>query len=86
LEIKLEGARPSQTIRVKERLLKDKAYLKFVRGFLGEKVWGVVRACLVGVQAFGLEEGDDERVPGVAALLQSGYYDVVVRRLGEVKV
>jgi len=38
------------------------------------------------VQAFGLEEDDDERVPGVAALLQSGYYDVVVRRLGEVKV
>jgi hypothetical protein len=86
LEIKLENARPSQTIRVKERLLKDAEYLKFVRGHLGDKVWGVVRACLVGVAAFGLEEGDDERVPGVAALLQSGYYETVVRRLGEVRV
>jgi hypothetical protein len=86
LEIKLENARPSQTIRVKERLLKDPAYLKFVRGHLGDKIWGVVRACLTGVKAFGLEEGDDEREPEVAALLQSGYYDVVVRRLGEVKV
>jgi hypothetical protein len=86
LEIKLESARPSQTIRVKERLLKDATYLKFVKGHLGDKIWGVVRACLMGVRAFGLEEGDDERVPEIAALLQSGYYDVVVRRLGEVKV
>jgi hypothetical protein len=86
LEIKLENARPSQTIRVKERLLKDASYLKFVKGHLGDKIWGVVKACLMGVKAFGLDEADDERVPGVAALLQSGYYDVVVRRLGEVKV
>jgi len=86
LEIRLEDARPSQTIRVKDRLTTDKTYLRFVRGHGGDKVWGVIKACLMGVRAFGLGEGDDERQPTVAALLQSGYYDVVVRRLSEVKV
>jgi len=38
------------------------------------------------VGAFGLKEGCDERVPGQAELLQMGYYDVVVKRLSEVKV
>lgn len=40
----------------------------------------------VSVGAFGLGEGVDERRPDVAALLQSAYYDVVVRRLAEVRV
>lgn len=57
-----------------------------MRGHLGEKVWGVVSACMRGVEAFGLERGVDERVGRVKEELQVRYYDVVVRRLGEVRV
>lgn len=88
LSIDLDTARPSQTFKVKERLTgpTEKALLAFVRGTAGDKLWKVVSACLTGVRAFGLRESDDESNPENAAVLQSGLYNVVVRRLAEVKV
>lgn len=86
LSIDLSSARPSQTIKVRRRLMEEGRWLGYVRGHLGEKVWGVVGACLRGVEAFGLERGVDESVGRVKEELQVRYYDVVVRRLGEVRV
>jgi hypothetical protein len=86
LSIDLANARPSQTIKVKQRLCDEGKWLGYVRGNLGDKVYGVVGACLRGVEAFGLEKGADERKGRVKEELQVMYYDVVVRRLGEVKV
>ncbi|KAE9969876.1 hypothetical protein EG328_006612, partial [Venturia inaequalis] len=86
LSIDLSTARPSQTRKVRQRLMGEGRWLGYVRSHLGEKVWGVVGACLTGIEAFGLEEGVDERVSRVKEMLQVRYYDVVVRRLGEVKV
>jgi serine/threonine protein kinase len=86
LGIDLATARPSTTIKVKQRLWEETRFLKYVRGNLGDKVWEVVRACLTGIEAFGLGRDDDERISRVKEDLQIGYYDVVVKRLGEVKV
>jgi hypothetical protein len=86
LGIDLSSARPSQTFKVRDRLLNERNFLKYVKGNLGDKVFGVVDACLKGLKGFGLDEGSDERVPEVAELLQGAFYDVVVRRLAEVKV
>jgi Prion-inhibition and propagation len=86
LGIDLASARPTQTIKVRQRLCEEAEWLGYVRGNLGDKVYGVVGACLRGVEAFGLEKGADEREGRVKEELQVMYYDVVVRRLGEVKV
>jgi hypothetical protein len=82
LGIDLTSARPSQTIKVRQKLLEEGRWLGYVRGVAGERVWGVVGACLRGV----LDGKEDERVGRVKEELQVRYYDVVVRRLGEVRV
>jgi hypothetical protein len=71
---------------VKNRVLQEKTYLSFVRSYLGNTVEGVVRACLEGPGAFGLDEGCDERRGVVAAALQDGFGERVVRRLGGLRV
>ncbi|ORY14767.1 prion-inhibition and propagation-domain-containing protein [Clohesyomyces aquaticus] len=89
LEIKdLSNARPSTTIKVRQSLLGDeKGNLKWVRSFLGDRVEGVVRACLEGPTAFGFKTDNlDERKEEVGAQLQSMFYEKVVKELGDMRV
>lgn len=60
--------------------------MRFVRSYLGATVEGVVRACLEGPRAFGLDEGCDEKREVVAAGLQRAFGEGVVRKLASIKV
>ncbi|KAF2263802.1 hypothetical protein CC78DRAFT_518082 [Lojkania enalia] len=83
----LPNARPSVTIKVRQRLLDEKeGVLKFVKGYLGVRVEGVVRACLEGPVAFGVPEGIDEKSEAGGAFLGRRFYHVVVKDLGDMRV
>jgi len=86
LNINLDTARPKQTWPVMDRLLsREPQHLKFVKSYLGNTVEEVIRACLVGPEAFGLPRECDERRGVVAAMLQNEFGERVVRRLGGMK-
>lgn len=83
LNINIETARPKQTWPVRDRLVeKEPQHLAWVRSYVGEAVEGVVRACLEGPEAFGLQKDADERRGVVAAALQEKFGERVVRVLG----
>ncbi|KAF2190936.1 hypothetical protein K469DRAFT_359701 [Zopfia rhizophila CBS 207.26] len=83
----LNNARPSVTIKVRQRLLDEKeGFLRFVRSYLGNTVEGVVRTCLRGPESFGLSEGADEKSEDIGAELQKMFYERVVRELGDMRV
>lgn len=82
LGINIETARPKQTWPVMERLVKrEPQHLAWVRSYVGVAVEGVVRACLEGPEAFGLQRDADERRGVVAAALQEKFGERVVRVL-----
>ncbi|KAH8732168.1 prion-inhibition and propagation-domain-containing protein [Phaeosphaeriaceae sp. PMI808] len=86
LAIDLEKARPKQTWPVKDRLLnREPQHLKFVKSYLGNTVESVIRACLEGPEAFGLDRECDERRGVVAAALQTAFAEKVVKRLAMMK-
>jgi hypothetical protein len=86
LNINLDNARPKDTWKVEGRLLaKDSECLRFVKSFLGNTVEGVIRACLTGPEAFGLDREADEKREVVAAQLQRAFGESVVRRLACMK-
>lgn len=86
LHIDLDTARPRHTWQVRDRLVKkEPGHLRWVRGRVGNTVEGVIRACLEGPEAFGLPRECDERRGIVAAALQRGFGEVVVRKLGGMK-
>ncbi|KAF2203407.1 hypothetical protein GQ43DRAFT_267686 [Delitschia confertaspora ATCC 74209] len=82
----IHSARPSVTMKVRQRLLDDReGFLKFVKSHLGNTVEGVVRACLEGPTAFGLPEGAAEK-DEEGEHLQRMFYERVVKELGDMKV
>jgi hypothetical protein len=85
LGVDLETAKPKQTWPVRQRLLKEEAHLRGVKSAVGNTVEGVIRACLEGPEAFGLPKECDERRGIVAAALQNGFGEVVVKKLGGMK-
>ncbi|KAL5118075.1 hypothetical protein ACEQ8H_004062 [Pleosporales sp. CAS-2024a] len=86
LQIDLETARPKQTWPVMERLVRgEPRHLGHVKSYLGNTIEGVIRACLEGPEAFGLARDADERRGVVAAALQKGFGELVVRKLAGLK-
>ncbi|KAF1837050.1 hypothetical protein BDW02DRAFT_566473 [Decorospora gaudefroyi] len=86
LTIDLENAKPKHTWAVEERLLKtEPQHLKGVKSYLGNTVESVIRACLVGPEAFGLHAKADEKREVVAAQLQRAFGERVVKRLASMK-
>jgi hypothetical protein len=85
LGIELHRARPKDTWSVEKRLRTEKWHLKGVRSYLGNTVEEVITACLVGPTAFGLDAEADEKREVVAALLQRGFGERVVRKLACMK-
>ncbi|OAL43597.1 hypothetical protein IQ07DRAFT_605680 [Pyrenochaeta sp. DS3sAY3a] len=86
LDIDLLKAKPKHTWAVRQRLLDEEPkVLRYVKAHLGTTVEGVIRACLVGPEAFGLDAECDERREVVAAGLQRGFGEKVVGRLGEMR-
>jgi hypothetical protein len=86
LAIDLHEARLKQTWQVRNTVLQETRYLGFIKSHLGNTVEGVVRACLEGPGAFGLDEGCDERSGVVAVALHAGFGEQVVWRLHELDV
>jgi hypothetical protein len=87
LDIDLPAARPSTTIKVRGRLMDEgEGFLRHVRSHLGNTMHAVVRSCLEGPVAFGLREGDDEKLVDVGAELQRQFYENVVKQLGDMNV
>jgi hypothetical protein len=65
LDIDLETAGQKETWSVKRRLLtEEKQHLDHVKSYLGNTVEGVIRACLVGREAFDLPQGCAGSVAG----------------------
>ncbi|KAH7078092.1 prion-inhibition and propagation-domain-containing protein [Paraphoma chrysanthemicola] len=86
LSINLDRARPKHTWPVRDRLVnKEPQHLQFVKSYLGNTVEGVIRTCLEGPEAFGLDREADERRGVVAAALQTAFGDKVVKRLASLK-
>lgn len=82
----LVNAKPSTTMKVRQRLLEEREHLEWVRSRLGDRVYDVVNACLRGEGEFGVREGEDERVGEVGARLQKAFYERVVKVLGDMRV
>ncbi|KAF2841113.1 hypothetical protein M501DRAFT_1000270 [Patellaria atrata CBS 101060] len=80
------SARPSVTIKVRQRLLGEARFLGHVKSFVGNKVREVIWSCLEGPTAFGIHEEKDEREEAVGAELARGFYREVVGRLQEIAV
>lgn len=86
LGIDIVTARPKQTWPVKERLLtKEKQHLRLVKSNNGNTVQSVIRACLEGPTAFGLDKECDEKRDVVAAHLQTRFGELVVKKLASMK-
>ncbi|KAF1948031.1 hypothetical protein EJ02DRAFT_499141 [Clathrospora elynae] len=86
LGINLVHARPKDTWGIEKRLLKtEPQHLRDVKSYLGNTVEGVIRACLQGPVAFGLEGDCDEKREVVAAELQRAFGEIVVKRLAGMK-
>jgi hypothetical protein len=86
LDIDLHKARPKHTWPVRNRVLQERQHLGFIKSHLGNTVEGVVRACLEGPGAFGLDEGCDEGSRIVAAALHDGFGKGVVWRMRQLNV
>ncbi|CAO2658248.1 Nn.00g059710.m01.CDS01 [Neocucurbitaria sp. VM-36] len=89
LDIDLESSRlkPKDTWAVRERLLvQEKGHLKFVKSYLGNTVEMVIRSCLEGPTAFGLDANCDEKREVVAAGLQRAFGENIVKKLALIKV
>ena len=83
----LPTVRINTTIKVRSLLLDDnKGYLKHVRSHQGNMMHGVVKVCLEGPPAFGLEEGANETQEEVGAELQRQFYEKVVNQLEDMRV
>lgn len=81
----LHNARPSVVIKVRHRILIEEEHiLDGVSQALDPIFQDVVKACIEGPLAFGLEDGANERDSVNAATLQAGFYRKVVRRLKRV--
>ena len=86
LHIDLDSASPMQTRHVKRILLHDEPkHLRWVKGYVGNTVEGVVRACLSAPEAFGMDGDADEKREVVAAMLQREFGEKVVGRLAGMK-
>ncbi|KAE8832552.1 hypothetical protein PTNB85_06944 [Pyrenophora teres f. teres] len=86
LGIDLDEAVPKDTRHVQRRLLDgEPRHLGWVRSFVGDTVEEVVRACLRGPEAFGLDRDADEKREVVAAMLQMEFGERVVGRLAGMK-
>ncbi|KAF2457994.1 prion-inhibition and propagation-domain-containing protein [Lineolata rhizophorae] len=82
----IDRAKPKQTRLVRNRLLREKEFLGFIRSYLGNTFEEVVRACLVGPKAFGIAEDADEKDGLVGEVLQRAFYANVVGKLVEMRV
>ncbi|KAL0260581.1 hypothetical protein SLS55_004271 [Diplodia seriata] len=81
LHIDLLKARPSTTLRIRNRLLAQRELLNGLQSILGKSFVEIVRRCLVGPTAFGLSADADERRPQDSARLHAAFYRLVVREL-----
>lgn len=77
----LKKVRPNITRDVRMRLLGEEDFLWYVKANVGNTMEGVVKACLQGPEAFGIEDGADEKDELVGEKLQREFYDKVVMRL-----
>ncbi|KAI9884758.1 MAG: hypothetical protein M1823_003468 [Watsoniomyces obsoletus] len=83
----LERAKPLVIAGVRKMLLTDKKYLDGVSFAMGDGYADVVRACLNGGSQLGItDEAVDETDHVVGALLQTGFYENVVRKLDELRM
>ncbi|KAF2145002.1 uncharacterized protein K452DRAFT_244554 [Aplosporella prunicola CBS 121167] len=78
--------KPSATLAVRGRLLREPRFLGYVRSHLGDVLAGVVHACLEGPGAFGLHEDVDEKDEIVGEQLGIAFYAEVVGKLKGIKV
>ena len=79
--------KPRTTFDVRGRLLdEEEGFISYVRSHLGNTVEAVIKACLQGPQAFGLPEEVDEKKGEVGAALQRGFYEKVVKQLGQMRI
>lgn len=82
-----DKASKSDLENIRKRLLTDNPeILEHVRVTMGERYHLAVRACIVGMEAFGLPEEVGQSDPAIAALLQQAFTSVVVDVLRSIVV
>jgi len=60
--------------------------LSHIRVAMGEKYCSAVRACIGGMESFGLPTGAPQNDPAIATLLQQAYLRLVVDVLNDIGV
>ncbi|KAI0439907.1 prion-inhibition and propagation-domain-containing protein [Xylaria telfairii] len=75
--------KPSETARVKEKLLSGR-YGKNISAYMGDVVSDVWRASLMGLDSFGVVEDDSDATMG--ARLQEKFFELFVKRLQQLRI
>ena len=84
---KIDDAKPGVVLGVRKMLLNEKnPFLRHVRSHLGNTVEAVVRSCLLGPKAFGMDDRTDEKNEEAGAQLQKAFYDKVVKEFGQMRI
>lgn len=71
--------------KIKDMLMEEKQ-IADVGANMGELFENATRTCISGGKELGIDESDDETSDAVAAKLSMGFYENVVKKLGDVKV
>lgn len=85
LELNQSEIRPSETARVRGRLLNGD-YLGHIHSQMGDTIYEVISSCLVGVPSFGIREGDNEMDVFIGAKLQAKFYTLVIQKLQGIQI
>lgn len=91
LDLSSSADDPEKTLEaargVRKRILKDDpGLLDYVRCTMGDRYHSAVHACLIGMEAFGLNDDLPQSDPAIAAFLQQAYMRVVIDVLKSIVV
>ncbi len=82
----LSAVPPKVTAAIQRTLLGDRRYMDGIASLMGDTYQDVTRACLFGLEAFGIAETADESRDVVGAQLQAAFSESVVERLESLEV
>ena len=81
LDVDLDNCLLKDTITARARLLQEPRFLQAVEAHMGEIMCSAIRACLTGLESFGLAEPDEDAAPSCGLRFQEEFYLKVVQKM-----